>query len=379
MKAHDKFATLVVLVVMGSLLLSLSALATAESEAARAIRAAAATVPTNIPGIRTYAAPPAGFNPVTATEVELATYGFPARPDKQAHPNEYARWERAMKLAKTRWNGELRALPGGGLKVPSGSSPVPEAAQPEAGPKQIQTNNASGAVVTSGQKTFNKNSFREVTAYITVPTAEFPLDTKACSGQGYIAISSVGIDGFVFDTGHGYGFDPQLEAGVYEQVGCNGDLYYFAVVGWQGGYGPAFDVNPGDVVYAAADTSGGSNSGVYLLDLTSGVFAGYSVATSGIVGYTASWVVERMCCTGNQPVALANTTNVAFGVAFAETDNAKIYFPGSQASTTEVLAMTDDAGDQTIEHVTQGSTGYQGLSGLWFETENCAAVEGCTP
>ncbi len=380
MQSRSKFAKLAVLVIGGTLLLSLSTLAMAESDAARAIRSSAATTPTNLPGINAYAEPPKGFNPVTVTDEELALYGFPPRPDKQAHPDQYAHWERAMKLAKIHWNGELKALPGGGSKVPSGSAPLPELVQPEtSGPKQIQTNNASGAVVTSNQKKFNKNSIEDVIAKITVPTAEFPMNTKSCSGEGYIAISSVGIDGFVFDTGNGYGYDPQLEAGVYEQVACSGDLYYFAVAGWQGGYSVAFNVNPGDVVYAAAYTSGGSNSGVYLEDMTSGVYGGYSVTTSGIVGYTANWMVERLCCTDNQPFALANTTDIAFGDGFAETENEKFYYPGSQATTTEVLAMTDDAGDQTIEQVTQGSAGFQGQTGLWFETKDCAAVNGCTP
>jgi hypothetical protein len=379
MQSQSKIAKLAVLLMMGSLLLSLSTLAMAESDAARAIRASAATIATNIPGVRSYAEPPKGFNALTASDEELATYGFPSRPDKQAHPNEYASWERAMKLARIHWNGELRALPGGGLKIPSGSSLLPEVVQPEtSGPKQIQTNNASGVVVTSGQKTFNKNSIGNVIAEITVPIAEFPLETKACSGQGYISISSVGIDGYVFDTGNGYGFDPQLEGGVYEQVTCSGDLYYFAVVGWQGSYTVAFDVNPGEVVYAVANATA-SSSDVYLEDETSGVSAGYSVATSGIVGHSADWMVERMCCTGNEPSALANTTNIAFGAGFAETENAKMYYPGSQATTTEVLTMMDDAGDQIIEHVTQGSTGYQGQTGLWFETADCAAVQGCTP
>lgn len=125
----------------------------------------------------------------------------------------------------------------------------------------------------------------------------------------------VGIDGFLFNTGNGYGFDPQLEAGVYEQVSCFGDLYYFASFGWQGGYSVAFDVNPGDVVYAVA-IAGGSNSNVYLEDMTSHVSASYSVATPGIVGHSANWMVERICCTGNQPSALANTTNIAFGAAY---------------------------------------------------------------
>ncbi len=377
---HDKSGKLAMLAIAASLLLSLTTLAAAESDGARAIRASGGTVSTNIAGISAYAEPPKGFSPVTATDEELATYGFPPRPDKEAHPNEYAHWERAMKLARIHWNGELKALPGGGLNIPSGASPLPEAAQPEAGPKQIQTNNASGVIVTSGQKTFNKNSIEVVVAEITVPTVEFPLATTACAGEGYFAISSVGIDGFVTDTGHGYGFDPQLEGGVFEQVSCSGDLYYFAVIGWQGNYNVAFNVNPGDVVYAEAYTSGGSNSGVLLGNLTSGIYSSYSVKTSGIVGYTANWVVERPCCGGNnEPVPLANTTNIAFGGGFAYNANQKFFDPGSQAGSTEVLNMTDDAGDQTIEQVTQGSTGRQGQSGLWFDTEQCASFGGCTP
>jgi peptidase A4-like protein len=382
MKPQRKFGKLAVFAVMGSLLLSLSALAMAESDAAGAIRASAATIATNIPGIRSYAEPPKGFNPVTATDEELATYGFPPRPDKLAHANEYAQWERAMKLAKIHWHGELKALPGGGLKIPSGSSPLPEAVQPEtSGPKDIQTNNASGVIVASGQKSFNKNSIGNVFAFITVPTVEAPLDNSIpCSGQGYIAIATVGIDGFVFDTGNGHGYDPQLEAGLFEQLACSGDIYYFAVFGYQGSYTIPFFVNPGDVLYAFVDTSGGSNSFAYLQDNTTGTYGSYSVTTSGIAGKTANWMVERFCCSGNEPITLANTTNIAFGGAFAGNEiDEKFFYPGSQATTTEILAMTDDAGDQTIEQVTQGSTGYEGRSGLWFETNNCGAFYGCTP
>ena len=94
MHTQSKFANVVVLAVMGMLLLGRITVAAAEDNAVRAIRASAATVPTNIPGIHTYAEPPKGFNPVTATDVDLATYGFPARPDKQAKPDQYAQWER---------------------------------------------------------------------------------------------------------------------------------------------------------------------------------------------------------------------------------------------------------------------------------------------
>jgi len=377
MKTEGKFAKLALLAIMGSLLLSLGTLAMAESDAARAIRASAANVPTNIPGIYAYAAPPKGFNPLTATEVELATYGFPPRPDKQVAPDQYAQWERAMKRAKIRWNGELKPLPGGGHgMIPSGSSALPAALQPEtSGPKQILTVNASGVIVASGQKKFTKNSINVAGAEIVVPTVQGPFDTTSCPADGYV-ISAVGIDGY-FDNGDAY--DPALEAGVGEVAPCTGSNYYAAIVGWQSSYVAAFDVNPGDVVYAEAETQGGSNSAVSLQDLTTGSYFVVSVDTSGMVGATANWIVERLCCNDSVWFPLANTVNVAFGNSYAEKEDDLFLFPGSQASSTEVLTMTDDAGDQYIEAVSQGSAGNEGLTGLWFQTEGCAYQNGCTP
>lgn len=86
MQTHNKFAKLAIFVVLGSLIVTLATLATAQSDLVGPIRASAATVPTNVLGIRTYAKPPGDFNPLMATDAELAVYGFPQRPDTQAHP-----------------------------------------------------------------------------------------------------------------------------------------------------------------------------------------------------------------------------------------------------------------------------------------------------
>jgi hypothetical protein len=144
-------------------------------------------------------------------------------------------------------------------------------------------------------------------------------------------------------------------------------------------YNVAFDANPGDVIWVAVSALGGSSSLVFLEDFTTATYQEYSITTSGIVGATANWTVERQCCSGNEPIALANTVSIAFGAGLAETKNDKFFYPGSQASTTQVLTMTDDAGNQDIETVSQGSTGSEGLTGLWFETANCAFYGGCTP
>src|ERR1700736_3581146 len=51
---------------------TLPVLAAGQSEAVQSLYVSAANVPTNIAGVHTYATPREGFNPLTATDVELA-------------------------------------------------------------------------------------------------------------------------------------------------------------------------------------------------------------------------------------------------------------------------------------------------------------------
>jgi Peptidase A4 family len=403
MKAQNKFAKLAFLVIAGSLLLTLSTLATAESDAVRAIYVSAASVPTNIPGIHTYAEPPKGFNPVTATDAQLAAYGFPPRPDKQADPDHYVLWERAMRAARIRWNGELKPLPGGGHgMIPAGSSLRPDAVQPQTtttGPMQISTINASGVILQNKQTSWsNTKSFNLVWSYITVPTAQIPMGTSPTQYElGIFEYSMVGIDGF-FSNGQVEGSNPEfwpgLFGGLYEAPG-----YYYAVYGY-GGLGgyidgslETFAVNPGDEFYALVNAyanSGATDGYVFLEDSTNGNYESYFVGTPGpgdgstvqLVGQSAEWMVLRGCCNGPSLYGtwpLPNTFSIAFNYGGATTGNGKSFYPGSQAKSTEILTMTDDLGDQDIEVVNQGSSGYQGLHSLWFETFNCAYAGGCTP
>ena len=53
-------------------------------------------------------APPADFNPVTASDDEFAAYAFPPRPDAKAEPQAYASWKKAMLASKERVFGELK-------------------------------------------------------------------------------------------------------------------------------------------------------------------------------------------------------------------------------------------------------------------------------
>lgn len=401
MHAQHKFTWQAVFLIVGSLLISLSALAAGESDAVRAIRASAANVPTNIPGIYTYAAPPKGFDPVTASDVELATYGFPPRPDKQTNPDGYAQWERFMKTAKIRWNGELKALPGSGQAMThAASSPLPETVT--TGPQLISTVNASGVILNNTQKTWSsKYSFDYAAAEFTVPVAQFPINTTCTQDDqafGTWEYTLVGIDDLFFPDGvegANPAFEPGLLGGVIEGL-TNCTPTYYAIYGYAvpGGYinggVETFAVNPGDVFSATVQVLGPNEGYVFLGDLTQSLNAAYKITTPGpggstvqLVGHSAEWVVLRGCCNGPSVYgtwAFPNTISIFFDGGYAETGNGELFYPGSPAKSTQILTMTDDAGDQAIEIVNgQGSSGYQGQHSLWFTTEGCAVDGGCTP
>jgi hypothetical protein len=384
---------LAILMAVGILLLSVSPLANAQSDTVRQIYISAANVPTNIPGIHTYAAPPTGFNPVTATDVELATYGFPPRPDQQAEPDEYAVWEQAMKRAKIRWTGELKPLPSGAQrKIPAGSSLLAEAVSPETtGPKQQDNVTASGVILTNSQKSWNdKTSFDLIYTVVTVPTVEWAFNSTCNDESNGWEYSFAGIDGSISPgPADGYPlFEPGMVGGVVEYADCQeGGLLYDAFVGyWPVLNASPFSVNPGDVLYTAVSLQGPCNGMVFVSDETTSVTSSYGIGVGAcpFIGQNAEWTVTRNCCSGPGPGPdgewyLPNTTHISFDAGAAQKGNGSFFYPGSQASTTLILTMMNDSDSEATETVSQGSGGYQGLHSLFFTTTGCAVDGGCTP
>jgi hypothetical protein len=76
---------------------------------------------------------------------------------------------------------------------------------------------------------------------------------------------------------------------------------------------------------------------------------------------------------------LVNTIDIMFDGGAARNGSGNTFYPGSQAASTQVLTMTNDQFNQDIELVSQGSTGYEGLHGLLFQTTGCAFTPGCSP
>jgi hypothetical protein len=370
---------------------ALSATANAQSDALKQLYITAANVKTNIEGVRTFAAPPEGFNPLAASDVELATYGFPPRPNKQADPDHYALWERAMAAAKNRVSGELKPLPAGmheRMQASSASASIDPSTTLTTGPKQLATINGAGVFLTNALKTWsNTASLDDIWTMISVPVAQLPFaNNYGCTESDYLSASFAGIDGELYFPGPGWVVNPELQGGVMSDYNCvYGTTSYYAYAEWGSGVAP-FALNPGDVFYTEVHGFAPPNSGwVFLEDLTTLSYGTYTVAPDPLVkmvGHSAQWVVERPCCSGPGPVGawpLANNISISFdGAAVLNTSN-KLFYPGSQATSTYILTMRDDSNAQNIELVNQGSSGFQGQHSLFFQTTGCAYAGGCVP
>ena len=130
----------------------------------------------NLPGATTIDAPPEGFDPTNASDVELAYHGFPPHPDRSTEPERFAHWARAMKASKTRivpilqqtdnFHGSIRRIKaanaGNDLSAPG--AVVNDA--------PVGSHNWTGYASPSGTSTFYY-----VVSDMIVPVAEQPLGT----------------------------------------------------------------------------------------------------------------------------------------------------------------------------------------------------------
>jgi hypothetical protein len=153
------------------------AAAQTDREVVAAVYEASARVSSNIRGVNTFGPAPAGFNPLTASDMELATYGFPPRPNATTDSEHYGQWARAMKAAKVRWNGNLKDM--GAYSTPA--KIVHSLAPDVTGTITSSSTNWSGIVNTNKLKTWSpKTSVYYVISDFTVPVAQPPFG--ACGG-----------------------------------------------------------------------------------------------------------------------------------------------------------------------------------------------------
>jgi hypothetical protein len=66
----------------------------------KAVPASVATPRAGTPAVTNYPQPPAGFDPFSASNAELAKYGFPPRPDPLNAPEAYEHWRRMVSVPR---------------------------------------------------------------------------------------------------------------------------------------------------------------------------------------------------------------------------------------------------------------------------------------
>jgi hypothetical protein len=378
-----KRSCLVVIALAVATAMSLTTIAGAQNKDVRAVYDASSTVRTNIEGVRTFNAPPAGFNPVAAADEELATYGFPPRPDKQNDAAHYAMWAKAMAAAKTRWNGELRHT--GAYSRPARPAHPPAGAEGSAGavagPQNEYSLNWSGFVNTNTLTKYNsKSSFYIVYSYFNVPWVSQP--SGSCDGGWDWEVSWNGIDGYQDQYA-------LLQGGSSSEAYCSGgnrSYEYYAWIEWWPSYDilEEFYVNPGDDMYVATYDTSATQGYVYLADVTQGIYATYGIqplpGQPGLIGNSAEYIVERPWgrAGGYYPLAnyvwdfWANSDGYTF-TGFDKSPGTPVY-PGSTANSTFLMIMLNDQESQVISYPEA-----QGKYGIFFQADGCAVVGGCTP
>ncbi len=278
----------------------------------------------NLPGATTIEAPPAGFDPIAASDEELAYYGFPPRPDQFTQAKAYATWFRAMKASKVRVVPTLEqtAIFHGPVKPGKVADPTAVESNPLLSTQAKDTSyssNWSGYVDFSGAASYGSSSFYFLVNDYTVPVAQQAFG--ACTGGWDWGSAWNGIDG--------WGSPDVLQAGIEFDAYCSGSTrssYYSAWYEWYP-YGEvrigSFPIAPGDDLFVEVWHTSSTQGYAYLVNYNNdqAVEVGFTAYPGyPLVGNSAEWVVERPAVNGS----LATLTNYImdpFWDAYAYTES----------------------------------------------------------
>ena len=253
-------------------------------------------VPTTMAGAFISPAPPADFDPNTATRRSLIEHGFPwRRPDETSDPVLRVAWQHAFSRS---WSAEDRLIP----------ELVP---QPGKTHKLKSAERASDGSYTDPQWAGSvvPGTWTGVIGYWVVPTVAVPGAPQGEEG-GWNSSSWIGLDG-------AFGSDDVLQAGVEQRVDANGNPHYVAWFEW---YAPAqsgspeyiyqvnipnFTVAPGQEVYCSVQYVNSKTAGqIYFANETTGEHFSITLAPppgATFDGNTAEWIMEAP--DGGEPIS----------------------------------------------------------------------------
>jgi hypothetical protein len=312
------------------------------------------TVPTNLPSVQAFVAPPAAFDPVIASPETLQQYGFPPRPDQLKTPAAYNAWAKAVSAPQTRlqapqlvqtmiYNGRAQIQPGSESKQTASEFNF----NPSNSVSARSLNWSGYAIYDDTTKPFAKSY---VYAYWIVPVAQHAFG-NALPGSWDYSTQWVGIDGL--------GSPDVLQAGTEADghaTGASQAAFYAAWIEWypfSESRIANFSVAPGNEMFVEVWNTNATVGNAYLFNITrqqSVALTFKAPSGTNLVGNSAEWVVERPGIGGS----LARLTNYvacpfdacyAFGSVGGEMYN-KMYFPGinSAGLTVYAISMHDNAG-----------------------------------
>jgi hypothetical protein len=298
-------------------------------------------VPTGAGAPIVYAAPPAGFNPVTASDAQLAQYGFPPRPDLSV-PDLYAHWVRMVTAPQTRLTNVTVQT----TNVVNGSIGGRQDKGTVGNVTATQSNNWSGYAIASPSGTFRvSDSF--VFAEWDVPAA----GVDNCSYAPYAASQWVGLDGFsnldVLQAGTTVTACPATYSAWYEWYTYHCTVNSTTYPCYQNTLSLA--ISPGD--YIATEvwyTTSAPEGHAYMLNYTTqqSVSVAFnqppsSASGTGYSGNSAEWIVERPSLISGTTVTLENLADyisVPMSVAYAY--NGSYFYPSSAPSGSSIYNIT---------------------------------------
>jgi hypothetical protein len=263
--------------------------------------------------VKTFEAPPAGFDPLTAKPDMLEKLGFPSHHDNPHHMERYARVMAQLK-------GKFHYIQPT-FRVNSHKFHGPRKKGTKEGTET--SGNWSGGVVyaASGQ------SFKWIEGDWVVPNVDAPTQN-----QWYYSASWIGIDGD--------GSGDVCQAGVECEVYQSGTSITRNIYPWWEWYPESevqitnIAVSPGDFLTMLICTPSGVGSTTatfYLTNRTTGASTSLAfTAPSGtkLVGNSAEWIVEAPTV-GGQQSAIADYGQVIFTTCEAETVSGTLFNGGT--------------------------------------------------
>jgi len=311
---------------------------------------------TNVAGATTIAAPPTGFNPLTASDQDLDYYGYPPRPDQVAAPKAFASWQKAMNASRKRIMPQLEVTKNiaGPAKLKAGAVPP--------GGSAATSSNWSGYVNTNGVTKYGSSSFYYVIADYNIPAVQQAFG--ACTGGWDYAVTWVGMDG--------WGSGDVLQAGNETDAYCSGSTkstYYSTWYEWYpNGWTriSSLPIVPGDELFVEVWNTSSTAGHAYLVNLSTDQYVTINFsAPSGtqLVGNSAEWIEERPGVNGSL-ATLSNYISEYFSDAYAYNFGYTAVDPASSSSFP--VTMLDNSGN-AISYPT-----ILGTNAIWVQDEGSA-------